>query len=87
MKSHKDFIDLIDLGKSIIPFVIEDLEEDPGWVQVVLLYEMNEKGIISIDKIDRKVRAGVFQDNVEFWIDWWKRQNRENKLNRILKDT
>ena len=59
MKSHKDFIDLIDLGKSIIPFVIEDLEEDPGWVQVVLLYEMNDKGIIIKQNTKRHLN-GVF---------------------------
>jgi hypothetical protein len=82
---HSDFIELVALGESTIPFIIQDLNTPKQtWIHILLLVEIVDDDYIEYNK---NVKAGAFQDNVDYWLEWWKQKQRENKLKRILKDT
>jgi len=33
------------------------------------------------------IEPGKFLSCRDFWLKWWQKEQRENKLNRIIKDT
>ena len=84
MVKHPDFLDLVEIGVEIIPLIIEDLEgEEPSWVHIQLLYYINQNKNLDYSNIE----PGKFLSCRDFWLKWWQKEQRENKLNRIIKDT
>lgn len=95
---HDDFKYLVSCGEVIIPWIMEELcnsfdptittikslvsneEYDVGWTQILLLTHL-----VKDDYIKENLNlGGRFDKQVDLYIEWWKRKQREKKLKRIL---
>jgi hypothetical protein len=80
---HPDFLDLVKMGDEIIPFIINDIKDNTcTWTHILLLRYINEHKNLDYSTIE----PGIFRSSSDFWLNWWQTQQRENKLNRKLKE-
>lgn len=60
---HPKFKEIVDLGKDVVPFIIEDIKVNPGWIVVALSRITSENPI-------KKEHAGRLHEICKDWIEW-----------------
>lgn len=67
IERHPLFKELVAKGSQVIPTILKRLENDPSWVDIMVLNQV----VKNPPKLDQKHR-GQFDRVVKMWIEWGK---------------